>query len=228
MKLFSPIRRFAPHLLAFVGAFVLPAEVVAQEQFVPLTSLPGLNEIANADGFISGESLPAFFNSLYRLCIGAAAVIAVIQIIRAGVMFMTNKGSISANKDAKDMLANAIFGIVLVLSPVIVFGIINPDILRLDLNLEKLKVDSGQTATTTNQNVNATATDQYKWRRMFTNVDTSAKSWREGGPFSTEQACNASFSEFLSNNASLAVSFDETASVCICDAPVSKQPSCKL
>lgn len=136
-------RLLALHSIAFVGVFLLPVEVFAQENFVPLTSLPGLDAIAETKQVINGESLPAFFNSLYRLCIGAAAIIAVVQIIRAGITFMTNKESVSANKDAKALLAGAVLGMVLVLSPVIVFGIINPDILRLDLNLNSLQVNQG-------------------------------------------------------------------------------------
>lgn len=133
------------HAIAFVGVFLFPVGAFAQEQFVPLTSLPGVSDLANTNTeLISGDSLPAFFNSLYRLCIGAAAVIAVVQIIRAGIKFMTNKESVSANKDAKEMLWNAVFGVILVLSPVIVFGIINPDILRLDLNLQSLQIENQQ------------------------------------------------------------------------------------
>lgn len=103
------------------------------DQFTSLTQLPGIPEVSNA------ASLPDFFNNLYRLCIGAAAVIAVLQIMRAGIKFMTKGGSVSANSEAKDMIRNAVIGLILVLSPAIVFGIINPRILNLELNLDGLQ-----------------------------------------------------------------------------------------
>lgn len=106
------------------------------DQFTSLTQLPGIPEVSNA------ASLPDFFNNLYRLCIGAAAVIAVLQIMRAGVKFMTKGGSVSANSEAKDMIRNAVIGLILVLSPAIVFGIINPRILNLELNLGGLKPEN--------------------------------------------------------------------------------------
>lgn len=105
-----------------------PASGVS-DAFTPLTQLPGIPTVA------SSESLPAFFNNLYKLCIGAAAVIAILQIMRAGVKFMTNRDSFTANKEAKELITNSVLGLVLVLSPAIVFGLINPSILELNLDL---------------------------------------------------------------------------------------------
>ena len=110
---------------------------VPGDQFVSLTQLPGITGLSNS--LINAESLPDLFNSLYRICIGAAAVIAVIQIMRAGVKFMTSKDSAASNKDAKDMIRNAVLGLVLVLSPAIVFGLINPRILDLELDISALQ-----------------------------------------------------------------------------------------
>jgi|GEM_PF-6952864 len=119
-------------VLALVFIAATPLISVAQE-FVPLTNLPGIKEVGNE------ESLPVFFNSLYKLCIGAAAVIAILQIMRAGTYFMFNKGSVAHNEKGKSLIMNAILGLLLVLSPAIVFGIINPDILDLRLDFSKLQ-----------------------------------------------------------------------------------------
>ncbi len=101
--------------------------------FTPLTNLPGLPTTANS------SSLPGFLNSLYKICIGLAATIAILQIMRAGFLFMTNQGSVSSNEQAKNLISQSILGLVLVLSPVIVFGIINPDILKLNLDASSLQ-----------------------------------------------------------------------------------------
>ena len=108
--------------------------------FTPLTALPGIQDAANA------TTLPAFLNQVYKICIGVAAVLAVLYIMYAGVEFMTSRGSVTSNEKAKAHIQNAILGLILVLSPTIVFGIINPDILKLDFtdDISKLKPDALQ------------------------------------------------------------------------------------
>lgn len=118
--------------VALLVSFALPVAAFAQG-FVPLTDLPGLSSTEAAPDFTS------FLNNLYKLCIGIAAALAVFQIMHAGIKFMTNKGSISENEQAKDLIRGAVLGLLLVLSPVIVFGIINPKILELDLDFSKLQ-----------------------------------------------------------------------------------------
>lgn len=118
--------------VALLVSLALPLAAFAQG-FVPLTDLPGLSSTEAAPDFTS------FLNNLYKLCIGIAAALAVFQIMHAGIKFMTNKGSISENEQAKDLIRGAVLGLLLVLSPVIVFGIINPKILELDLDFSKLQ-----------------------------------------------------------------------------------------
>lgn len=141
----------------FLLSFVLltPLFVFAAEagQFVPLTSLPGLVEGGQA------TTMTVFLNNLYKICIGAAAAIAVLQIIRAGILFMTNKGSISENEQARSLVQGAVLGLLLVLSPVIVFTIINPKILTLDFGVGALKQDNPATGSLGSSVAQSTAED---------------------------------------------------------------------
>ena len=119
--------------------FGLPLVVFAQDAtFVPLTTnAPFLENLGNAD------SLSLFLNDIYKVCIGAAATLAVLQIMRAGIMYMGGD-SVTEKKEAKNLIAMSIGGLILVLSPVVVFSIINPEILTLKIgNIEKLKSDAG-------------------------------------------------------------------------------------
>jgi hypothetical protein len=132
-------------------ATTTPNNTNAPAQFIPLTQLPGLSDTSTT------STLPGFLNQLYKICIGVAAVIAVLEIMYAGVQFMTSRGSVSSNEAAKSRIQNAILGLVLVLSPTIVFSIINPDILKLDLNFSTLdpstnKNSSGKVDTTLGPN----------------------------------------------------------------------------
>ena len=85
--------------------------------------------------------LATFFNNLYKYLIGLAAALAVIMIIWGGLEYST-QDSISKKSDGKQRIYDAIFGLVLVLSPVLVFSIINPSILNLSLNLQPLDTKS--------------------------------------------------------------------------------------
>lgn len=109
--------------------------------FVAIAPIPGLTD-TNALSVVNSVGLAAFFNNLYKYLIGLAAALAVIMIIWGGLELST-QDSVSKNKDGKEKIYNAIFGLVLVLSPAIVFSIINPAILDLSLNLPPLKTASG-------------------------------------------------------------------------------------
>lgn len=127
--------------LAIVAAAPLYAFATTTGAFTPLTNLPGLSNTLNSD------TLPRFLNNLYRLSIGAVAVIAVLKIMQGGAELMFNKGSFSQATQAKKHIQNAVLGLLLVLSPAIVFGIINPDILNLSLNVERLETNYSDVAT---------------------------------------------------------------------------------
>jgi len=119
---------FAPHVFA--------------QGFTALAPIPGLTS-PEATSVVNADTLANFFNNLYKYLIGLAATLAVIQIIWAGINIAMHQDNVSSITDEKGKIRNAIFGLILVLSPVLVFSIINPSILNLSLNLPKL-----ETATT--------------------------------------------------------------------------------
>lgn len=131
-------------ILSALSFFAITSTAYAQG-FVPLAPIPNLTEgiTANTAG------LATFFNNLYKYLIGLAAALAVIQIIWAGLdIAIWHKDAVSAITDDKEKIYNAVFGLILVLSPVLVFSIINPSILNLSLSLPELKTASGVPAGT--------------------------------------------------------------------------------
>ncbi|MDP2655230.1 MAG: hypothetical protein Q8P17_01580 [bacterium] len=143
--------------ILLTSALLLAVPVVALAQgFVPLAPIPGLTDTQYAP-----NGLAAFFNNLYKFAIGIAAALAVIQIIWAGLeIAIFQKDSVSAITDNKGKIYNAIFGLVLVLSPVLVFSIINPSILNLSLNLPALDTRSSAPASQTTQTYTLSNTEQ--------------------------------------------------------------------
>lgn len=129
-------------LLVLAVLLALPSVAFAQDTltFIPLTSIPGIGDIA-ASGSLSG-----FLNTLYRICVGAAAVLAAVQIVRAGITQMTSD-SVTLKKEARQMIQMALFGLLLVLSPTIVFGVIDPRILNLDIGADSLSFTPAQPRT---------------------------------------------------------------------------------
>lgn len=107
--------------------------------FVPLAAIPGLTDTQSS---VNAGSLAKFFNNLYKYLIGLAAVLAVIQVIRGGLEYAT-QDSVSSKDVGKQHIQQALFGLVLVLSPYLIFSIINPSILDLSLNLPTLKLAGG-------------------------------------------------------------------------------------
>lgn len=142
--------------LSFIALFLtLPFAALAQgTDFVPLTNIPAITEVGNA--ITTPEGLSKFLNNIYRLCIGIAGVVAVLQIMRAGIMYMGGD-SVTEKKEAKNLIALSIGGLILVLSPVVVFSIINPEILSLkidkigELKLKELQYNTVITTTNSEQ-----------------------------------------------------------------------------
>lgn len=145
-----------PRTLFLLALALVPASLHAAGTdtsslgFVPLTNIPGIAQAGNS------ATLPDFLNNLYKLCIGAAGILAVIQIIRAGIIYMGGD-SITEKKEAKSIITLAISGLVLVLSPVIVFSIINPKILDLQIGVDNLAPSTSTASSTATGTTETTA-----------------------------------------------------------------------
>lgn len=129
--------RFFLLLLPLITLPLVALGAAGDTGFQPLTNIPALIDSGNAIN--TPQGLEYFLNNIYRICIGAAAVLAVFQIMRAGIIYMGGD-SVTEKKEAKNLIGLSIGGLLLVLSPYIVFSIINPDILDLKIgNIEGLR-----------------------------------------------------------------------------------------
>ena len=153
-------------LLFFIG--FVPC-VFAASNFVPLAPIPGLTQ--NVPETSAG--LATFFNNLYKYLIGIAAILAIIEITYGGIRIAANQDNVSVLTDSKSRIWQAIFGLILVLSPVVVFSIVNPSILNLSLNLPALN-------TATNSATSTSGT---------TNVSASGCTMTHSGPYLETATC---------------------------------------
>lgn len=121
-------------LLAVLFLFFGLASHAVAQGFVPLAEIKGLTDPTTANGAIDSASFALFFNNLYKFLLGLAITLAIIEIIWGGLEYSTTD-SIGNKEAGKTRIRNAIYGLILILSPVLVFSIINPCILNLSIAL---------------------------------------------------------------------------------------------
>ncbi|MFC1625288.1 pilin [Patescibacteria group bacterium] len=104
--------------------------------------------LANAVDVVPGQNTNATENQTsfsdyakggVKYAIVLAGLLAVIMITIAGVIYVTTGGS-SGKQKAKDMIWNAILGLLLVISSYLILYTINPDLVNMNIGLEQLKL----------------------------------------------------------------------------------------
>jgi hypothetical protein len=88
-------------------------------------NLPGLIEGGVRKNFVS------FLNWFYLFLLSAAAVLAVVMIVAAGVIWAGSMGSEAAIRDAQDKIRNAIIGLIIAFAAWLILNTINPDLVKL-------------------------------------------------------------------------------------------------
>jgi ABC-type nickel/cobalt efflux system permease component RcnA len=73
------------------------------------------------------------------MTISIGAVLAVCQFVYGGIIYMMTESGAMAMGESKERMQNAILGLLMLLSTWVVFNQINPDLLKLNVNLEQLK-----------------------------------------------------------------------------------------
>lgn len=163
------ITRKTVFVLSALSFFAVASTAFAQG-FTPLAPIPGLTD--NVTSIISSGSFEDFFNNLYKYCVGLAATLAVVMIIWGGLEIST-QDSVSKQGAGRERITQAVLGLILVLSPVLVFSIINPRILNLSLALPKLDTVTGAPVpTNATQTTTLSSTDLQLREQTGTVFDT--------------------------------------------------------
>ncbi len=140
-------------LLGIIGAFFAIAHVTlaADTSFVSMSQFPAFN--SSASGGLSG-----FINSLYKYLIGIAAILAVLEITWGGFLWMGSGASVTSKEAGRNKIMMALTGLLLVLSPVIIFSIINPSVLSLKLGTKAINITQPSQNSDSNQTTFAPST----------------------------------------------------------------------
>jgi hypothetical protein len=131
--LFAIIPFFIFPLFAFSQEYTLLEPGVYNDQFKTINK---------------GTSFPDYLNLVFKIGIGIAAGLAVIQIVIGGIQYMASESPFKIG-DAKAKIEGAILGLVLALGIYIFLYTINPDLVSLKLNIVSPPPVTGVTGTAT-------------------------------------------------------------------------------
>ncbi len=116
-----------------VCAVTLPHTVFAQSTqsntFVSLANYGSGNKISQAFG---SSSLSGYLNALFTLAISFGAIAAVLRLAYAGYMYMGAADMWGNKQKAREIMGNAIVGLLLLLSVWLILHQIDPRILQLN------------------------------------------------------------------------------------------------
>jgi hypothetical protein len=119
---------FSMRILLFILFFISSTTFVyaqGTEGYVPIVGVPGLEQAG-------GLTAQQYVEALYKLSIAVGAMLAVIQIIFAGVQYMLTD-VIPSKSDAISRIRGALLGLVILLGAVLILETINPDLLNLNI-----------------------------------------------------------------------------------------------
>ncbi len=118
----------------------LKAPAPASPNFKLIVPIPclalGVEKCASAS-----ETNPLkYIATLYNFGIGIGLLVAMAVIVFAGLRWSTSAGNVAATADARDMIINAVIGVVMLLGATMILNIISPDLANLKLDaLTKLE-----------------------------------------------------------------------------------------
>ena len=78
--------------------------------------------------------IPSYINNLYKFAVGIAGLLALGMIVAGGVYYTVSAGSSDKQREAKDMITSAVWGVVLLFASYMILNTVNPQITLLNIN----------------------------------------------------------------------------------------------
>jgi len=120
MKIISQKNLFILIIILVIGGFcaLFPQSVEAEYRL--MEKIPGQGEVTN---------LPEYLQALYTFGIAVVGILSVVMIAVGAFMYIvTAAGNVTKMANAKDIITNAIFGLILAVIAWLILFIINPDL----------------------------------------------------------------------------------------------------
>ncbi len=106
--------------------------------YVLLERLPG---IGDTEGKVT--NFGTYLSDLFTLSIGLAAILAVLMLSVAGFKYITVE-SFTGKGDAKNMIQNAVFGLILILSAYLLLQTVNPELVEKEYDIPDVSDVTGE------------------------------------------------------------------------------------
>ncbi|MFH1838173.1 MAG: pilin [Candidatus Kuenenbacteria bacterium] len=104
--------------------------------FIPSVAIPGSIFKVGAIIPVSGNLIAQYISAIFEFFVAIAAILAVVMIMIAGIMWMFASGSSEKIGEARKMIGNAVMGLILALSTYTILNLINPNLVILkNINL---------------------------------------------------------------------------------------------
>jgi hypothetical protein len=94
------------------GASLIPFAASAQLD----KAVSGLEDVGSVTGADQSQTLPDLVGNLINILLSVVGIILVVLLIYAGFLYMTAQGDSTKVDKAKDMMKNAIIGLVIIVS----------------------------------------------------------------------------------------------------------------
>jgi hypothetical protein len=126
----QPVHKFLIRIFAICVMAFLPLMSFATETepkvFQPEISIPGLQNLPDDSSLMA-----RYIRAVYIFFVWIVGLLAVVMIIYGGIRWISAAGNTGHIKEARDIVTNAIAGVVLALLSVVILRTINPDLTQL-------------------------------------------------------------------------------------------------
>tara|TARA_Y100000310_G_C20684443_1_gene818059 strand:- start:2362 stop:3255 length:894 start_codon:yes stop_codon:yes gene_type:complete len=129
-RIITFLKLFFAQIILFVFAYTAPA---LAESYNLIQTLPGTKSFTRGPNLIE-----TYLSFVFGVVLGIAAILAVLMIVVGGVRYVLTSVSPSEKENAKKMISNAIFGLLLVLASYLLLQAINPDLVKIQFQLDQL------------------------------------------------------------------------------------------
>ena len=117
--------------------------------FVPLASYA---KSAQFNAVIQSGSLPEYINNVFKIVLSVGAILAVLRIAYAGYMYMGAADMWGNKQHAREILGDAIIGLLLLFSIYLILNLIDPNLLNLNIVKDITPLTTCQSANCTGVN----------------------------------------------------------------------------
>ncbi len=131
LRKFLPLLILAQFFFSLAFTNLLQAATIIQDY----PDLPACENNQKCNPGQEGFGLPQYIKYIYIFAIGSVGVIGLVAIMMGAFGYITSAGNPQKASGAKDQILAALFGLLLLLGSVIILNMINPDLLRFNINL---------------------------------------------------------------------------------------------